>query len=376
MENPTFRNEVVETESNVLTLPKPGDSKVSADDQEKTDAAARSDADAAAAATAVATGAQAAAASATTAKVINQDETDTESQPAAATAAAEVAVGAAVAASSARAAADEVLRSAKEAELVSLLDDLAEHPPTLSKKLSLGRGSAIGRLFALPRKLYDAKGSYSEYGQACYVAKLMKSSPQNTSAAEEILTDIEFSISRSSPISFVMKGLAMSVGLLILFLVVVTLVVSSTAIYSAIIARTQRADSIQQVLSGYVTLWSSPLVMAVLFGILGSVVSILQRLSDFEGSTQKSRQLIVMTGAMLPLVGGTFAAVTYALFASGIINFQFAGNAPQTIDPRFFWVIGFLSGFSERFTTGLLVRAEPLVAGSPRNTVPDVSAGK
>ena len=374
MENPPLRNDKEETESNILTLPKAADPKANSEDQER--ATGSADFDAAAAANAVAGGARAAAASATTAKLINQDEGDKKSHPSAVAAAAEVALGAATAASSAKAAADEVRRSEKEAELIALLDDLAKHPPTLAKKLSIGRGSIIARLFALPRKLSDAKGSYGEYGQACYVAKLVKSSPLTTSAAEEILTDIEFSISRNSPISFVMKGLAMSVGLLIIFLVVITLVVSSTAIYSAIVARTQRPESIQLVLDGYLTLWSSPLVMAVLFGILGSVVSILQRLSDFEGSTQKSRQLIMMTGAMLPLVGGTFAAVTYALFASGIINFQFAGNAPQTIDPRFYWVVGFLSGFSERFTTGLLVKAEPLVAGSPRNTGDNVIAGK
>ena len=89
-----------------------------------------------------------------------------------------------------------------------LLDDIAEHPPALSKKLSLGRGSAIGRLFALPRKLYDAKGSYSEYSQACYVAKLMKSSPQNTSAAEEILTKAGNPFTVFTPYSKVWKSRA------------------------------------------------------------------------------------------------------------------------------------------------------------------------
>jgi len=70
--------------------------------------------------------------------------------------------------------------------------------------------------------------------------------------------------------------------------------------------------------------------VAAIFGILGSVVSILLRLSEFEGATRRSRQFLGMTGAMLPLVGGIFACVTCALVASGIINFNFAAKNSGT----------------------------------------------
>jgi hypothetical protein len=46
------------------------------------------------------------------------------------------------------------------------------------------------------------------------------------------------------------------------------------------------------------------------------------------------------------------------MFRSGIINFAFAGSAAPVGDTYFYMVLGFLSGFSERFTRGLLGSAE------------------
>lgn len=104
-----------------------------------------------------------------------------------------------------------------------------------------------------------------------------------------------------------------------------------------------------------------PLIVSAVFGMLGSIVSILLRLSEFELATRRSRQFLLMTGFMLPFVGAIFASVTCALFASGIINFNFANGGQGTVginNPYFYVVVGFLSGFSERFTRGLLGKAE------------------
>ncbi|MCR6630064.1 MAG: hypothetical protein NVV74_08420 [Magnetospirillum sp.] len=91
------------------------------------------------------------------------------------------------------------------------------------------------------------------------------------------------------------------------------------------------------------------------------MVSALLRLSEFEEAKRRSRQYLRLTGWVLPIIGATFAGVTFAMFKSGIVNFQPGGDGGHT---EFFMVIGFLSGFSERFTRGLLGAAETsLTAG-------------
>ena len=64
-------------------------------------------------------------------------------------------------------------------------------------------------------------------------------------------------------------------------------------------------------------------MVASVFGMLGAVVSVLLRLSEFENAQRRSRQFLRMTGVVLPLVGVVFAIVTCALFASNLINFSF-----------------------------------------------------
>ena len=104
--------------------------------------------------------------------------------------------------------------------------------------------------------------------------------------------------------------------------------------------------------------------VAALFGCLGSVVSLLMRLTEFETTRGRSREFLFLSGATLPIVGGIFAAVIAALLASKIINF---GPAPGAdgLSIWLFIVIGFLSGFSERFTRNLLSMAEDRFSGSP-----------
>lgn len=286
-----------------------------------------------------------------------------------AAAAAAVAEGAGVAASAAAAADDEQLRKKYEEEFVSILNEVIEHTSistgTGGQPKTLGQPEVHARLVILSRKLAESGGTYASYRQAYFAAKLLRESLANVTAVNDIIDDIEFSSSKNSPIYSVMKGMSKSVfylfsaGAVVLALFVIPYSLSP-------FTGGTMMETASKALFTYFFLWKSPLVISILFGILGSVVSILLRLSDFEGATRKSRQFLTLTGAMLPLVGGIFAAVTCALFASGIINFQFAGNssAQQGIEnPYFYVVIGFLSGFSERFTRGLLGTAESAVTG-------------
>src|SRR5262245_14562570 len=93
--------------------------------------------------------------------------------------------------------------------------------------------------------------------------------------------------------------------------------------------------------------------LAAAFGCVGGVVSVLLRLSEFEATKGRSKQFLVVYGTTLPLVGGIFAVVIASLLLSNIISFGTSGD-------RFslFVVIGFLAGFSERFTRNILRVAE------------------
>ena len=234
----------------------------------------------------------------------------------------------------------------------------------------------LARLIVLSRKLFDCDGNYGLYRQAYFAALLLKTSPDNVGAINEVIDDIEFSTSRNSPVYSVMKGLISSV--LVQSVAGTALIAIFTVPYFVLSGEGfANPSTMNAAIKVYLGLWTSPLVISVVFGILGSVVSILLRLSEFEGARRRSRQFLTMTGAMLPLVGGIFGAVTCALFASGIVNFQFANAGAAISTPYFYVVIGFLSGFSERFTRGLLDTATPAIGGSLRADIAtDNSAAK
>jgi hypothetical protein len=100
--------------------------------------------------------------------------------------------------------------------------------------------------------------------------------------------------------------------------------------------------------------------LAVLFGCLGSVVSLLLRLGEFESTKGRSKAFLVLYGSTLPIVGGIFAAVLGALLDAEIINI---GKSTYI-----YVVVGFLSGFSERFTRNLLTMAEDRLSPQPQRT--------
>lgn len=103
------------------------------------------------------------------------------------------------------------------------------------------------------------------------------------------------------------------------------------------------------------------LVAATLFGALGAVVSVFQRIStgrltlDFNASAWQLRSL----GALRPLVGAIFGTVAQFTLSSGLFG---ATNAPTTNAFGVFALIGFAAGFSERFATDMVERAGRVLA--------------
>jgi gluconate kinase len=101
-------------------------------------------------------------------------------------------------------------------------------------------------------------------------------------------------------------------------------------------------------------------------GAVGALVSVLSRMSlgdeRFTIDFEVGRPLLRRLGLYKPFVGSVFSVATYFLLAGGLLPTQQASG-----DPMFFYgIIGFLAGFSERFTGVIFGNAERLVGGDPQ----------
>jgi hypothetical protein len=239
------------------------------------------------------------------------------------------------------------------AALKVLLESRTEFPaPTIFSSQT----DIIARLINITAKIDRAENAEVLYQQAEIAVSLLKNHANSCNTAALVLDDIDFSTSRNSPVYLVVRGLAWSVLFLFVGFVVVLGILS--LLWSLSSGQTWAVTVAGPIFSFI----STPIIISAVFGVQGAIVSILMRLSDFEHDSRRSRPLLKMTGIMLPLVGAIFACVTCALFASGLINFGFATGELRPIDNAYFYVVlGFLSGFSERFTRGLLGSAEAII---------------
>lgn len=106
------------------------------------------------------------------------------------------------------------------------------------------------------------------------------------------------------------------------------------------------------------------LIGSTIFGALGAVVSVFQRMStgalllDFNAS----RAQLVWLGSLRPAIGAIFGVVVQFALVGGLLGSLSAGRstgAPFGL----FALIGFLSGFSERFATDMVERAGQVILG-------------
>jgi hypothetical protein len=107
---------------------------------------------------------------------------------------------------------------------------------------------------------------------------------------------------------------------------------------------------------------TAALVIAALFGALGAVVSVFQRIStgkltlDFNAA----RWQLLSLGSLRPLVGSIFGAVAQFALGAGLFG---TGDRPATA-LGVFALIGFAAGFSERFATDMVERAGQVLAST------------
>lgn len=98
------------------------------------------------------------------------------------------------------------------------------------------------------------------------------------------------------------------------------------------------------------------IIVLVIAAFIGAVVSVLARFGSFLESARTAPLLVYVTVATKPFVSIAFASFVYAIVACGLVTLPGADLTPPTGN-YVVWVIGFLSGFSERFVQDFVAQA-------------------
>ncbi|MEQ9671230.1 hypothetical protein [Coleofasciculus sp. G2-EDA-02] len=99
-------------------------------------------------------------------------------------------------------------------------------------------------------------------------------------------------------------------------------------------------------------------------GALGSVVSILIRLKEFDVEFREILDPIIpfLIGAFKPVIGASFGVFMYALISSGLVPLDTnPTNATGRKEELFYFAIAFTVGFSERLAKDVIAQAETTV---------------
>ena len=118
------------------------------------------------------------------------------------------------------------------------------------------------------------------------------------------------------------------------------------------------------------------MLLVGLCGTIGSSVSMLTRLGDFEKQRGVSRTSMLMLGFFKPVVGMYCALFCFALMKSGLLPLQ--AKSPDS-ELYLYMAVCFLAGFSERFAQDVFSRAEQALspaahAAKPSPTEPSPTA--
>jgi hypothetical protein len=110
-------------------------------------------------------------------------------------------------------------------------------------------------------------------------------------------------------------------------------------------------------IAGYLEPYVAPslLLLLLLFAGLGSVASVLSRLSSIDLRQEPSDVMIILSGATKPIVAIVFAIVVFLILDLKILDIQF-GSSTGSRRNGLYLVSSFLCGFSERFATDIISR--------------------
>ena len=104
------------------------------------------------------------------------------------------------------------------------------------------------------------------------------------------------------------------------------------------------------------------LVFICLFAGMGSIASILTRILKMEELKQEiAPSAIMVSAAGRPVVAIFFAIVVYLILEQGIVTIEFGSSDNPD---RFYLVVAFLCGFSERFAQDIIARVSGTKTGN------------
>ncbi|MEY4768189.1 MAG: hypothetical protein RL637_828 [Pseudomonadota bacterium] len=111
-------------------------------------------------------------------------------------------------------------------------------------------------------------------------------------------------------------------------------------------------------------------LMVILFGSIGSVVSIMVRIQDFLVLEVRDKFILYFTGAFKPIIGMVFAIFVFAIIKSNLLPLAIRIDSEHYL----FMATSFLAGFSERFAKDIVDsledRFEEATKGSQNNKFP------
>jgi hypothetical protein len=103
----------------------------------------------------------------------------------------------------------------------------------------------------------------------------------------------------------------------------------------------------------------------LLFAGLGSIASVLTRLSEIDLRQETSTYMLLVSGATKPVVAVVFALVVCLILDTKIIDVRF-GASPEGKAGGLYLVVSFLCGFSERFAKDIISRVGPPGSDAPQ----------
>jgi hypothetical protein len=177
-----------------------------------------------------------------------------------------------------------------------------------------------------------------------------------TKVAAHIYEEVNFGTSNVTALVYVMQGVLTFAAIIVLLFLL------SSLLLFVVESMLHEAGLSHLVTMELFTSEFAKVSIGTFFGCWGGVVSLLLRLPDFEILKGKSRTFLRVSGGTQPLIGGLFAFVLGALISAKIINISVGGSSD--LSTWLFVVLGFLAGFSERFTRNLLHVAESHFGGA------------
>jgi hypothetical protein len=100
---------------------------------------------------------------------------------------------------------------------------------------------------------------------------------------------------------------------------------------------------------------ATELPLVLLFAFMGTLTSVMLRLSSIDLRDQTNTVLILLSGATKPITAVIFALVLYVLVAANFIEIHF--GAQNDVSRQYLiMIVSFLCGFSERFASDILSR--------------------